>query len=90
MSHKRLAVALSLILASSPLLAQSPGQTPITAAPAAGPGARYCMRIAAATGSRVEVVRCWTREKWADQGVDIDKEWAKEGVAVRDDGRRRL
>lgn len=89
MSHKRLAVAFSVIFASSPLLAQSPGRTSVTGAPTAGPGARYCMRVAPATGSLVEVVRCWTREKWADQGVDVDKEWAKEGVSVRFDGMRR-
>ena len=88
MSHDKLTLAFSLILASSPLLAQRPERPPVTGALTAGPDARYCMRIAPATGSLVELVRCWTRDKWAEQGVDVDKEWAEEGVSVRDDGRR--
>ena len=51
-------------------------------APAAGPGARYCLRVDAVTGSNVETVRCWTRHEWAAQDVDVDREWAREGVAV--------
>ena len=30
----------------------------------------------------VQTVQCWTRDEWAEQGVDVDKEWAKEGVGV--------
>ena len=82
MSHMKLAVALSVLVAGSPALAQ-----PLTAesgagAPAAGPGARYCMRVEAATGSRIERVMCWTREQWTEQGVDIDEDWSEEGVIV--------
>lgn len=51
-------------------------------APSAGPDALYCLRIEAITGSRLEQVRCWTRGEWAEQGVDLDKEWPKEGVRV--------
>jgi uncharacterized protein YjhX (UPF0386 family) len=40
------------------------------------------MRIEAVTGTRLETVKCWTREEWADQGVDVDVDWPKEGVAV--------
>jgi uncharacterized protein YjhX (UPF0386 family) len=40
------------------------------------------MRIEAVTGTRIETVECWTREEWAAQGVDVDKDWPKEGVAV--------
>ena len=36
-----------------------------------------CHRAAGA-----ETVQCWTRAEWLDQDVDIDKEWAKEGVSV--------
>ena len=43
---------------------------------------RYCMNIEAPTGTRIERVKCWTREQWADQGVDVDKAWAEEGVKV--------
>jgi uncharacterized protein YjhX (UPF0386 family) len=40
------------------------------------------MRIEAVTGSRIEEVRCWTRAEWAENGVDVDKDWAEEGVRV--------
>jgi hypothetical protein len=69
-------VALAITAAAQPLPA------PPIAAPAAGPDARYCLRVGPVTGSLVEQVRCWTREAWAQQGVDVDREWAKEGVAV--------
>jgi hypothetical protein len=82
MSRKKLALAFSLIAAASPALAQTSGRDDRTGAPAAGPEARYCLRVAADTGSLVERIRCWTRRQWTDQGVDVDKEWAKEGVAV--------
>ena len=54
----------------------------VAQAPAAPPGALYCMKVEAPTGSRVEPVMCWTREEWAWEGVDVDHDWAKEGVAV--------
>jgi uncharacterized protein YjhX (UPF0386 family) len=38
------------------------------------------MRIEAITGSRIEELKCWTRAEWADRGVDVDVDWAKEGV----------
>jgi uncharacterized protein YjhX (UPF0386 family) len=38
------------------------------------------MHIEAITGSRLELVKCWTRQEWAEQGVDVDQDWAKEGV----------
>lgn len=41
---------------------------------------KYCMRVEPVTGSRLERVRCWTRAKWAEQGVDVDRDWATEGV----------
>jgi hypothetical protein len=67
-------LALSLAAAAAaapPLAAQAPAGTADT---------RYCMRIEAVTGSRVESVRCWTREQWAEQGVDVDRDWRREGV----------
>ena len=51
-------------------------------APARTPTTLYCMRIEAVTGTRLETVKCWTRDEWAEQGVDVDKDWPKEGVAV--------
>jgi hypothetical protein len=82
MSLKKLAVTFSLIVAVSPALAQPSGRDSMTGAPAAGPDARYCLRVAADTGSLVERTRCWTRRQWVEQGVDVDKAWAREGVSV--------
>ena len=83
MSHKKLALAFSLIVvAVSPVLAQSVGRDNMAGAPAAGPNARYCLRVEPVTGSLVERVRCWTRGQWVEQGVDVDKAWAREGVTV--------
>lgn len=82
MALKLLAVVFSTIVAISPLAAASPEQDPTAGAPPAGPDAKYCLRVDALTGSNIETVKCWTREKWADQGVDVDREWAKEGVKV--------
>jgi hypothetical protein len=81
MALKLLVAALSLVGAASAAPATQPDPAP-TAAPAAGPDARYCLHIEAVTGSRLEKVRCWTRQEWADQDVDVDQEWAREGVAV--------
>lgn len=58
---------------ATPLLAAAPEGTPAT---------RYCMRIDALTGSRVELVRCWTRAQWEAQGVDVDRDWAENGVRM--------
>jgi hypothetical protein len=83
MSHRKLAASFSLIVAAaSPVLAQPAERDEMTGAPAAGPDARYCLRVEPVTGTRVERIRCWTREQWAGMGVDLDREWAKEGVRV--------
>ena len=82
MALKLSAIALSLIIAAAPLSAAQPGTDPAAGAPAAGPGAKYCMRVEL-TGNVIEPIKCWTREEWAEQGVDVDKEWAKEGAEVR-------
>lgn len=84
MSHRKLALTFGLIAvaAGSPVPAQPADRDAMAGAPAAGPGARYCLRVEPLTGTLVERVRCWTREQWAEQGVDVDKEWAREGVDV--------
>ena len=80
MAHKELLVALSLI-AASPVSATTPD--PIPAEPPAGTAETlYCMHVEPPTGSRIETVRCWTRAEWALQEVDVDQEWAEEGVRV--------
>lgn len=83
MAHRELAFALSMIVAAAvPASATITEPTTTTGAPEAGPDAKYCMRIEAVTGTRLEKVKCWTRQEWADQDVDVDAEWAKEGVTV--------
>ncbi len=83
MAHKLLVATIGMIVAASPVLAVGPEATPDQAAPAAGPDAKYCLRVDPFTGSHIERIKCWTRQEWADQGVDVDKEWAKEGVEVK-------
>ena len=78
MAHAKLLVAFT-ILTAAPLAAQP---TPV-GAPEAPPGARYCLRVEAATGTRIETIQCWTRAEWAWAGVDVDLDWAKNGVAVQ-------
>ena len=82
MAHKALIVALSVIAAASPASAVQPEPETLMMAPAGGPETEYCLRVEV-TGNLVDPVQCWTREQWVDQGVDIDKEWAEEGVAVK-------
>jgi hypothetical protein len=85
MALKELAVALSMIAAASPASATNQDWSSLQtgqpiAAPAGTPATLYCMHIEAITGSRLEKVKCWTREEWAENGVDVDQDWATEGV----------
>jgi hypothetical protein len=83
MSHKALAAALSMIVATSPGIAAQPEPSEFEgAAPAASANARYCLRVEPTTGSRIELIQCETRYEWSLLGVDVDREWAKEGVRV--------
>jgi len=82
MAHNGLIVAFGMAAAISPVSATSPESSPATAAPNESANARYCLRVEPVTGTRLEFVRCWTRQEWAEQEVDVDKEWAREGVAV--------
>jgi uncharacterized protein YjhX (UPF0386 family) len=34
------------------------------------------------TGSRIETIQCRTRDEWAQLDVDVDQEWAQNGVRV--------
>ena len=79
MTYKDLIVPLSMIVASLPL--QPAGQAP-SGAPAGTPETRYCLRVDPITGSRMETIQCRTREEWADLDVDVDQEWAANGVRV--------
>jgi hypothetical protein len=81
MAWKELIVALGMIVAVSPVSAALPQPTR-EAAPTAGPDARYCLRVDPITGSRMETIQCNTRDEWAQLDVDVDKEWADNGVRV--------
>ena len=88
MARKELIFALGFIVAAAPApLAAQPDTQPIVlaasgTAPAAPPDARYCMKVDPITGRLAETIECWTRDQWADQGVDVDKEWARNGGEV--------
>ena len=75
-------MALPLIVALSLAAAQTPTEPAQAGAPEAPPTARYCLRVDAFTGSRIETVRCETRADWAAMDVDVDAEWARWGVRV--------
>ena len=81
MAHKHFVLALGMIVAASPVSATSPDRYPLVA-PAAPAHAKYCLRIAPITGSRIETIQCRTREEWARIGLDVDEEWAEEGVRI--------
>ena len=82
MAPKLMVIAFSLVVAASPVLAANQEVDETAGAPAAGADAKYCMRVESVTGTRVETVQCWTRAEWAALEVDVDAEWAKEGVRV--------
>jgi hypothetical protein len=78
MALKGLIIAVGTLAAiAAPVAAQDMGP-----APTGTPDTKYCMKIEAPTGSRAERVECWTRWEWLDQGVDVDRDWPKEGVTV--------
>jgi hypothetical protein len=73
-----LVVALMMSAAALPL----PVNPGAPAAPPGGPETRYCLRVDPIIGSRIETIQCRTRDDWADLGVNVDKEWADNGVRV--------
>jgi hypothetical protein len=82
MAPKALAAAFGLIIMTSPVAASTVEPVSNAPAPAGTPQTQYCLRVGPVTGNIAEIVQCWTRDEWADQGVDVDKEWSKEGVRV--------
>ena len=80
MAHKALILALSMAAVALPVSAASQDMVQPSAAPAGTPETKYCMHIEAITGSRLDKTKCWTRQEWAEQGVDVDRDWAREGV----------
>lgn len=79
MAFKPIMAACAALLAAAPAVAYDPAMSPSASDSA---WTRYCMKVEPITGSRVETVECWTRAEWAEQGVDLDKDWAKEGVSI--------
>jgi len=75
-------MAYPLLIALSLAMLQQPATAPQTAAPAAPPTARYCLRVDPTTGSKMETIRCETRDTWASMDVNVDVEWAAWGVRV--------
>lgn len=95
MAYRKGAAVLS-IAASALLVTALPASAAIREPNRPGPSAadapdtRYCLRMEAFTGTRIQKIECWTRRQWAEQEVDVDAEWAKEGVAVLKTAPRRL
>ena len=93
MALKILVAAVGMIAAASPLTATTPEPIPATLPTTGAPGTIYCLRVGPYTGSRLESVQCQTRQEWAvecayqdypweDVCVDVDQEWAKNGVRI--------
>lgn len=78
MHLSRTLFAAAVAMATAPAFA-SPETQP---APQGTETTQYCIRVAALTGSQVETIQCWTRAEWADQDVDVDQVWSKDGVRV--------
>ena len=78
MAHSALIAAL-ISLAGLPLPA---GNCGTAGAPPGDPGTRYCLRVDPPTGSRIETIQCRTRDEWAELDVNVDQEWADNGVRV--------
>ena len=73
-----------LLLVLRVIAAQAPDTNamPVTPAPPGGPEARYCLRVDPLIGSRIETIECKTRGEWAALELDVDQEWAENGVRV--------
>ena len=79
---QKLTVGLGVLVAAMAISAGQARPAPEPLNPAESADTRYCMKVGPLTGSLVETTRCWTRQQWAEQGVDLDKEWPKEGVGI--------
>lgn len=80
MARKTMILALAMAALASPVSAASEARMEAGAAPSGSATTKYCMRVEAFTGSVIEQVKCWTREQWSNQGVDVDRDWAANGV----------
>lgn len=82
MTYKYVVLAMSIAV-GTPAAAQ-PETLPGAAAPSAPADARYCLRVDPIIGSRMETIQCRTRADWESLDVDVDNEWADNGVRVID------
>lgn len=73
-------MATRIILAA--VLTLAPASLGAAQAPQGSDTSLYCLRVEPETGSRIETVQCWTRSEWADAEVDVDADWAENGVRV--------
>ena len=80
MTHLRLVAAFTMIMTGSAASAASLQWAQSEPAPAGNEATRYCLRVDPNTGSRIETIQCYTRAEWAQLEVDVDKEWAANGV----------
>jgi len=78
MAPQTFVLALSLAAA----LPMPAGSADMAGAPPGGPDSRYCLRVDPITGSRMQTIQCRTRADWASLDVDVDREWAENGVRV--------
>lgn len=77
MAFRALTIFVGTALAASPLGAQP--DPAATSAPPGSAGTLYCLRVTV-SGHVADQILCWTRDEWADQDVDVDREWAANGV----------
>ncbi|HXS49074.1 MAG TPA: hypothetical protein VN713_02985 [Sphingomicrobium sp.] len=80
MALHTLALALSALASTS----QPPPYPPASTAPPGTPDALYCLRVDPLIGSHIQTIQCKTRDEWAMLGLDVDQEWAENGVKVID------
>ena len=80
MAYKELIIAFGMIVAAAPAIASD--ELPVTPAPAGTPETKYCLRVDPLIGSRIPTIQCRTRDEWANIEIDIDQEWAENGVRV--------
>ena len=73
-------MANGLIFALALLATAQPSPAPRSLAPPGSPQTLYCLRVDPLIGSHIESIQCKTRDDWTMLGIDVDEEWAENGV----------